>query len=175
MLIFFFHSKKTAAEAHQELQKFTEIMLWVKQRAMIGSVASKTVISILTTDRVKEGQKPSKTLMLFIMRYWNRTKPSLGNGIERNWCVWAEHCAKNVHNTSRGTKKWFYSMTTLGLALPNPLKPSWKRSNGKSYPTRRIPQILGHPIITCSGRRHMVWLISSSAHVKTSKNDFIRG
>ena len=66
----------------------------VKQRAVICSVASKAVISMLTTVRVKEGQKPSKTLMLFIMICWNRTKPSLGNGIERNWCVWAGHCAK---------------------------------------------------------------------------------
>ena len=108
---------------------------------MIGSLASNTVISILTTVRAKKGQKSSKTLMLFIMSCWNRTKPSLGNGIELNWCIWAEHCAKNGHNTSRGTKKWFYSMTTLGLTLPNPFKPTWKRSNGKSDPTRRIPQI----------------------------------
>ena len=56
------------------------------------------------------------------------------------------------------------------LTLPNQLKPSWKRSNGKSYLTRRILQILRRPIITCFGRWHMVWLISSSAHMKTSKN-----
>ena len=113
--------------------------------------------------------------VLFIMSCWNRTKTSLGNGIERNWCVWAEHCAKNGHNTSKGTKKWFYCMTTIGLTLPNLLKPTWKRSNGKSYPTRRIPQILRRPIITCSGRWHMLWLISCSAHMKTSKNGLIRG
>ena len=76
--------------------------------------------------------------VLFIISCWNKTKPSLGNGIERNWSVWAKHCAKNGPNTSRGTKKWFYSMTTLGFALPNPLKPTWKRSNGRTYPTRRI-------------------------------------
>ena len=29
----------------------------------------------------KESRKPSKMLMLFIMSCWNRTKPSLGNGI----------------------------------------------------------------------------------------------
>ena len=58
----------------------------------------------------------------FIMSCWNRTKPSLRNGIERNWCVWAEHCTKNGHNTSSDTKKWSYTMTTLGLMLPNPLK-----------------------------------------------------
>ena len=54
---------------------------------------------MLMTVCVKEGQIPSKTLMLFIMSCWNQTKPSLGDGIERNWCVWAEHCAKNGHNT----------------------------------------------------------------------------
>ena len=80
------------------------------------------------------------------MSCWNRTKPSRGNGIESNWYVWAEHCAQNGHNTSRGTKKWFYSMTTIGLRFPNPLKPTWKRSNGKSYPTFRIPQILRRPM-----------------------------
>ena len=81
---------------------------------MSDFVASKTVILVLTTVRVKEGPKPSKTLMLFIMSRWNQTKPLLGNGIERNWLVWAEHAAKNGHNTSRGTKKWFYSMKTFG-------------------------------------------------------------
>ena len=68
----------------------------MKQRAVIGSAASKTVISMLTTVRMKEGQKTLKTLMLFIM----------------------------------------------SLTLPNPLKPTWKRSSGKSYPTRRIPNIM---------------------------------
>ena len=66
-------------------------------------------------------------------------------------------------------------MKTLGLTLPNPLKHTWERSNGNFYPTRRIPQILRRPIITCSGEWHMVWLISSSAHMKTSKNGLIRG
>ena len=55
-----------------------------------------------------------------------------------------------------------------------PLKSTLKRSNRKYYPTRRIPQILRDTIITCSGRWHMVWLISSSAHMKTSKNGLIR-
>ena len=175
VLISFFIRRKRRLKRIESSKKFSEMLLWVKQRAVIGSAASKTVISILTTVRVKEGQKPSKTLMLFIMSSWNRTKLSLGNGIERNWYVWAENCAKNGHNTSRGTKKWFYSMTTLGPTLPNPLKLTRKRSNGKSYPIRRIPQILYRPIITCSGRWHMIWLISSSAHVKALKNGLIRG
>ena len=148
VLIFFFHSKKTAAKAHRELQK------------VYGDAALSSTTCCNWFHRFKDGenQKPSKTLMLFIRSCWNRTKPSLGNGIEHNWCVWAEHCAKNGHSMRRCTKMWFYSMTTLGLTLPNPLKATWKRSNGKSYPypTRRIPQILRPPIITCSGRWHMV-------------------
>ena len=64
VLLFFFHFKKTAAEAHRELQKiYGDAALSLKQRAVIGSVASKPVISILTTVSVKEGQKPSKTLI----------------------------------------------------------------------------------------------------------------
>ena len=34
----------------------------MEQRAVIGSVASKTMISMMTTVRVKEGRKSSKTL-----------------------------------------------------------------------------------------------------------------
>ena len=60
-------------------------------------------------------------------------------------------------------------------ARPHVAKHTCKRSNSKFYPTRRIPQILRRPIITYSGRWHMVWLISSSAHMKTSKNGLIRG
>ena len=55
VLIFFFHSKKTAAETHRELQKVCGDAVLVKQRNVIGFFASKTVISMLTTVRVKEG------------------------------------------------------------------------------------------------------------------------
>ena len=52
VLIFFFQSKKTAP--------------------VIGSIASKTVISMLTTVRVKEGQKHSKTEVI----YYELLKPN---------------------------------------------------------------------------------------------------
>ena len=175
VLIFFFHSKKTAAEAHRELQKVygdaarSETMCRDWFRGFKDA-------DFNVDDCPCEGKlKLSKTLMLFIMSCWNRTKLLLGNGIKHNWCVWAENCAKNGHNTSRDTKKWLYRMTTLGFMLPKPLKPTWKRSNRKSYSTRRIAQIFCRPIITCFGRCHMVWLISSSVHMKTSKNGLIRG
>ena len=143
----------------------------MKQHAVIGSVASKTEISMLTTVRVKEGQKPSKTLMLFIVSCWNRMKSSLGNGIERNWSVWAEHCAKNGHNTSRGMKKLFYSMTTLGLTLPNSLKPTRKRPNGKSYPTHRIPQILQFRSYEDNEKWLDSWIASKDKVAFSSKNN----
>lgn len=65
-----------------------------------------------------------------------------------NWCD------LSGHNTSNGTKKWFYSITTLDGTL---LKP-----------------ILGRLIITCSVQWHIVWLISSSPHIKSWKNSWIR-
>ena len=67
VLIFFFHSKKTAAEAHRELQKVYGDAALSETTCRDCSVATKTVISMLTTVKVKEGQKPSKTLTLSIM------------------------------------------------------------------------------------------------------------
>ncbi|EGI65607.1 Mariner Mos1 transposase [Acromyrmex echinatior] len=57
VLIFFFHSKKTAAEAHRELQK-------VYGDAALSETTCRDWfrLQMLTTVRVKEGQKPSKTL-----------------------------------------------------------------------------------------------------------------
>ena len=77
------------------------------------------MISMLTTVRVKEGQKTSKTLMLFIISCWNRTKLSLGNGIECNWCVWAEHCAKNEINKKNRIYKT-YLEPLKSEVLPHP-------------------------------------------------------
>ena len=155
VLIFFFIRRKLWLKRIESSMKFTEMLLKRKQTCRDWFRHFKDGDFNVVSHRVKEGQKPSNTVMLFIMSCWN--------------------CEKNVHNTSRGMKKWLYSLTTLGHTLPNLLKPSWKCSNGKSYPTRRIPQILHHPIITYSGRWHMVWLSSSFAHMKTSKNVLIRG
>ena len=112
VLIFFLHSKKTAAEVHRELQKVygdaslseTTCHDWFR-RFRSGD---------FDVDGRPREERP-KTFedadVIYIMSRWNRTKSSLGNGIECNWCVWAEHCTKNGHNTSRGTKKWFYSIS----------------------------------------------------------------
>ena len=89
-----FIRRKRRLKRIESSKKFTEMLLLVKQRAVIGSVASKTVISMLTTVRAKEGQKPSKTLMLFIMSCWNRTKSPLGNGIESDSTAWQRSASR---------------------------------------------------------------------------------
>ena len=43
-------------------------------------------------------------LVWCIMSYWNRVKRSQGIGIERNYCVWAEHWRRNGHITKRYDK-----------------------------------------------------------------------
>ena len=148
VLIFFFHSKKTVAEAYRELQK----VYW--HAALIETTCRDWFRRFKDSDfdvddRLREGRlKTFEDADVLYYELLTRTKPSLRNGIERNCCVWVEYCAKNGHNT---------------------------RSDGKSYPTRRISHILRRPIITCFGRWHMVWLISSSDHMKTSKNGLICG
>lgn len=104
-----------------------------------------------------------------------QTKPSLGIAIEPNWCDWAHHCTKWVHNTRQVTKKWFFIITTVGLTFPNPFNHTYKSSNGKSYPSRHIHYLLRCPCITCSLRWHTACLISSPTHMKTFQNRSIRG
>ena len=107
-------------------------------------------------------------------RWWDQVETITGERYRTQLMRLSRALRENDHNTSRGTKKWFYNIKTLGLTFPNPLKSTWKRSNEKCYPTRRIPQILRCTTVTCSGPWLMVWLISSSAHMKTSKNGLIR-
>ena len=61
-LMFSFIRRKRQLKRIESSKQFTEMLLEVKQRAVIGSVALKTVILMSTTVRVKKGQKPSKTL-----------------------------------------------------------------------------------------------------------------
>ncbi|GJQ65788.1 hypothetical protein Trydic_g3913 [Trypoxylus dichotomus] len=62
VLTFFFHLKKTTAEAHRELHKVYGAAALSETTCLDGSVPSRTVISMLTTARVKKGPKPSKTV-----------------------------------------------------------------------------------------------------------------
>ena len=90
VLIFFFHSKKTAAEAYRELQKVD------------GDAALSVATCSDCLHRFKHGDfdvdhRPREGRP--------KTFEDAVIGIERNGCVSAEHCAKTGYNTSRGTKK----------------------------------------------------------------------
>ena len=142
----------------------------MKQRAVIGSVASKTVISMLTTVRVKEGQKPPKTLNWRHCLIMIRAKRK----IEAIGCVGKHSLREKRPQYEQRHEKVILQHDNARPHVAKPVKTYLETSNEKSCPTRRIPQILRRPIITCSGRWHMVWLISSSAYMKTSKNGLIR-
>ena len=175
VLIFFFHSKKTAAQAHRELQK-------VYEDAALSATTCRDWF-LLFNDRdfdvddfPREGRP--KTLEDADVIYYELLKPNdtiTGKRYRTQLMRLSRALREKRSHYEQRHEKWYHSMTTLGLTLPNPLKPTWKRSNGKFHPTRRIPQILRRPITTCSGWWHMVWLISSSAHMKTSKNGLTRG
>ena len=62
-----------------------------------------------------------------------------GFGIERNWCVWAEHWRRNGHSTKRHTTKLSFSMTMLGHMSQDQSRHTGKRWNRKSHPTRPDP------------------------------------
>lgn len=66
---------------------------------------------------------------------------------------WSERCAKNGHSTPRDTLPY----------VTEPVK-TYASSMGSST-TRYISQIWYPPIVTCSGRWHMVWLFSKSTLV----------
>ena len=114
-------------------------------------------------------------LIPLLQRRWFRCWPSAwrkAKNLRRSWCYLL--CAVETDETITGEqyrtqlmrlsralrkkrpqyeqrhKKWFYSMKMFSLTLPNPLKPTWKRSN--VIFTCRIPQILRRPIITRSVR-----------------------
>ena len=70
---------------------------------------------------------------------------------EFNCCVWVEYSLKNVKQGLETVIQQYDNFWLL-IAKPNPLKGTWKRSNGKFYPIRHIPQILHPPIITYSVR-----------------------
>ena len=110
-----------------------------------------------------------------IMGCWNRVKSSQGIGIERNWCIWAEHWRRNGHSTKRDMKKLSSSMTMLGHMSLDRSRHNWERWNGRSYPTRITLQTLLFPTTICFDWWHMAWFISISALMKKSKNGSIRG
>lgn len=171
VLIFLFHWKKTAAQAHRELQK-------VYGNAALSETTCRDWFRRFkdgdfdVDDRPREGRP--KTF----------EDAKLEALLEEDSCQTQEELASELGVTRQAVSKRLHALGMIqkqgtwvpyGLTLPSLLKPTWARSNGKSYPTRHIPQILRRPIFTCSVRWHMAWLISSSAHMKTSENGLIRG
>ena len=67
VLIFFFHSKKTATEAHRELQKVYGDSALSETTCRDWFRHFKGGDFDVDDRRVKEGQKHSNTLILFIM------------------------------------------------------------------------------------------------------------
>ena len=87
VLIFSFHSKKTAAEAHRELQKvYGDVALSEPTcRDWFRRIKDS---DFDVDDRPHEGRpKTFEDTHVIYYKLLKPTKPSLGNGIERNWCV----------------------------------------------------------------------------------------
>ncbi|GFV76786.1 hypothetical protein TNCV_4730061 [Trichonephila clavipes] len=66
-------------------------------------------------------------------------------------------------------------MTMLDPMLRKWSRHTWKRCNGKSYPTRCILQTLLPRIITCFDQWQTAWLASTSGLMKKLKIGSIRG
>ena len=77
--------------------------------------------------------------------------------------------------TKRDMTKLFSSIIMLGRMSQDRSKHTWKRWNGKSYPTRRTLQTLLVPNTICFDRWLTSSLISISALMNNSKNGSIRG
>ena len=92
---------------------------------------------------------------------WSHHK---GIGIEQNWCVWANHWRRNGHSTKRDTTKLSSSRTMLGHRSQERSRHTWKRWNGRSYPTRRTLQMLLLPSIKHQVKKWIdSWIASKDA------------
>ena len=174
-LIFFFHSMKTAAKAHWELQK------------VYGDAALREITCRDWFRRFKDGDfdvddrqrggRP-KTFEDSDVIYYELLKQNETGTAERYRTqlmrLSQALCEKRPQYEQRH-EKVILEHDNARPHVAKPVKTFLETSNGESCPIRRIPQVLRRPIITCSGGRHMVWLISSSGHMKTSINGLIRG
>ena len=134
VLIFFFHSKKTAAEAYREPQK-------VYGDAALSETTYRDWFRCFkdgdfdVDDRPREGRP--KTFEDADVIYYELLKPNeiitkdryrtqlmrLGRALREKRPQY-EQCHEKVILQ--------YDNDRLHLTLPNPLNPTWKRSNGKS-------------------------------------------
>jgi len=101
---------------------------------------------------------------------WNNHRWSVSKAVN----AFKPSIERNDRNTTRDTIKWFCNMTMLDPMSQNRSKHTWKRWNGKSYPTR-------HPFSRHCSLYH---LFRSMAHgladqhlrlMKKSKIGSIRG
>ena len=150
VLIFFFHSNKTAAEAHRELQK------------VYGDAALSETTCRDWFRRFKDGD----------FNVDNHPRIGRPKTFEDADVIYYELLKPNETITG---ERYRTQLMRLSRAL---------REKRPQYEQRHEKVILQHdnarphvaePVETFSGRCHMVWLISSSAHMKTSINGLIRG
>ena len=81
---------------------------------------------------------------------------------------------RNGHSIKRDTTKLSSSMTMISHMSQDRSRDSWKRWNGRSYPTRRTLQTFLLPTTICFDQCHTAWLIRISAIMNKSKNGSIR-
>ena len=173
--LFFFHSKKTAAEAHRELQKdYGDAALSEKP---CRDCFRRFKDSGFDVDDRPRGGRP-KTFEDADVIYYELLKPNetitgkryrtllirLSRGLREKW----QQCEQR-------NEKVILQHENARPYVAKPVTTYLETLKWELLPYSPYSQILRRPIITCSGRWHMVWLISSSAHMKTSKNGFIHG
>ena len=175
VLILFFHLKKTAAEAHRELKKVygdaalseTTYRDWFcrfkdgdfdvddrrrEERPKTFKDANVIYYELLKPNETITGER-YRTQLIHLSRALREKRPQYEQRHEK---VILQHDNARTH-VAKPVKT--YLETLKWEVLPHPL----------------YSLDIFRPIITCSGRWHMVWLISSSAHMKTSKNGLFRG
>ena len=174
ILIFFFYLKKTAAEVHLELQE-------VYGDATLNETTCRDWFHRFkdggfdVDDRPRKGRP--KTFEDADVIYYELLKPNENITGER-------HRTQSMRlRRALRKKRAQYEQRHANVILQHgnvrthdakPVKTYLETLKWEILPHPPYPQILRRPIITCSGRWHMVWLISSSARMKTSKNVLIR-
>ena len=175
VLIFFFHSKKTAAEAHRELQK-------VYGDAALSETTCRNWCRPFkdgdfdVDDRPREGRP--KTFNDADVIYYELLKP--------NETTTGEQYQMQLMRLSRALheKRQQYEQRHEKVILQHDNARPHVAKPVKTYLETLKWEVLPHPpyspdIVPSDyylfRSWHMVWLISSSAYMKTTKNGLIRG
>ena len=94
--------------------------------------------------------------MWCIMCCWNRVKPSQGIGIERNWCVWAEHWRRNGYST--------YQKRHDKVILQHDNARPYATRSVKTYLETLNSEVLPHPPYSPDVAPSDYYLLRSMAH-----------